>query len=323
MARFRIACLYDVHLDTPNGRILWAFGRRVEALRKFAPADFSVDIFQFSEVPWHRLGEYQAVFNLEYSSPSRERIPPHVLLICAFNSDSNRRREWWPRVRQAADWVIANNYDAWSFYGKQPGTCVISNGIDVEIFKPVSPISSRAHRVLWAGSSNPVKGKNLDSVIRPLEERLVGRGFEFEFRPINKITPAVYNTQQQVDWYNSGSYVLCASDSEGTPNLILEGMACGCVPVTVPVGNALEMGVDRENCVLVERNTDSFIQGLEYAREHRERLSDAAVKTMQGWSYGPPGNRAQYFYALFRRLIEDGPDSVKPFAYNEKHWSEI
>lgn len=324
MTQFRIACIYDVHAESPKGRIGWAYWRRCSALQKWAPPDFSVDTFQYADVPWARLGDYHLVYNTEYAAPSRDKIPKHVPLVISFNSDARRRHGMWPNVQRDATFVCFNNYEAFSFYGKPQRSCCISNGCDIELFRPTVAASARRHRLLWCGSTGPTKGKGYAEVFRPLEEIAAKHGFETDFRPINDIKPeVVYGTEDQVAWYNSGSYILCASLSEGTPGTTLEGMACGCVPVSVPVGNILEMGRDRENCVLVDRTPEAFIRGLEYAREHRARLSAAAVETMRGWSYGPPGHRADYFFQLFRRIITDGPDAIQPFAYNEKHWSQI
>lgn len=330
MSQHRVMIIYDTHQDTPKGRIGWAFWRRAEALKKYAPADFQVDIFRFKDVPWSNCGRYDLVFNLEYSNISRDRIKNHgpntrVPIVASFNSDSQRRREFWPTVREQADFVIFNNLDAFTYYGRPERSCCISNGVDVDLFHPVVPIDERRHRCLFAGSSNPQKGKGWQEVFIPLMAMLGGYGFEADFKKVDTVTAGtVMTTSQMLDWYNSGSYVLCASRSEGTPNHITEGVACGCVAVSVGVGNICEWGVANENCVLTERSADAFMKALLYAKDHRQRLSEAGrCKIASEWSYGGPGNRAAYFFALFRRIISRGAHSVQPFSYSEKPWAEI
>jgi hypothetical protein len=87
------------------------------------------------------------------------------------------------------------------------------------------------------------------------------------------------------------------------------------------VGNAQEFGSDRKNVVFCDRSLASFAEGLRYAREHRSELSAAIVDTLRGWAYGEPGQRAQWYFALFRKLIAKTPP--KPFSYHETHWSAI
>ncbi len=150
-------------------------------------------------------------------------------------------------------------------------------------------------------------------------------GFECDFQPVDHVARGkTRTTEEMIEFYNSGSYILCASASEGTPGSSLEGMASGCVLVTTRVGNAMEFGTDGENLIFAERNPQSFLDALIRAREDRERLSANGAELMrEKWSYGDPGERAQWFFALFRRICEDGAASVKPFSYMEKHWSEI
>lgn len=325
---YRVMIIYDVSKvhATTGKEYGWAYWRRANALKRYAPADFHVDTFAYADVPWSHCGFYDLIFNLQYDSPSRKRIKGHspkreVPLVISYNADSRRKTEQWARVRKEADWIICNNLEVFDHWRRAPNTCCISNGVDTEIFRPITPISEREHRVVWTGSSG--KGKGFVEVLTPLVDRLSAEGFGCSFRPINRMEDhVVYETSDQVKWYNTGSYVVCASASEGTPGIITEGVACGCVPVTVPIGNVLEWGKDGENCILVERTVDSFLAGLNRAREKREELSAAGVQLMHGsWSYG--GGRANFYFQLFRRIIADGTKAIEPFAYSEKAWEEI
>lgn len=329
MTKHKILVIYDVSKTTADGvEYGWAYWNRSRSLKKYAPPDFEVDIAQYSEVPWSKCGEYALVLNLEYAAPSRNRIKGNlpnrdVILVCSFNSDRNRRQNLWDGAYREADFLIVNNQDQFDFKNRAPRTCCISNGVDIDLWRPTVPIADRPHKLLWTGSSGPTKGKCFQSVFQPLEKLAPQYGFETDFRPINDINEkVVYPPGKQVDWYSSGSYILCSSVSEGTPGTSLEGMACGCVLVSVPVGNCREFGRQHENMVIIpDRTPESFLAGLQYAREHRERLSAAGVETMQQWAYGEPGHRAQWYFSLFRKLIERKP--VKPFSYAETHWSEI
>lgn len=271
------------------------------------------------------MAQYDLVYLLEYAVASHARrlidkCLPHnrPVLVISHNSDRHRRGEFWANVVRSADFVIANNRCVFDFFGRPERTCNISNGVDENDFYVTTEIEDREHRIIWCGSTSAKKGKGYPDILQPAVAELTDLGFICDFRPIDDINErVVYPTERQRNWYNSASYVVCASSTEGTPNFLLEAMACGCAAVSTRVGNAIEFGDDGKNVIFFERDSKSFVAAILKAREDRKRLSEEAVKTMRGWSYGEPGRRAEYFYQLFRRLINDGPNSVKPFCHLE------
>ena len=134
-------------------------------------------------------------------------------------------------------------------------------------------------------------------------------GWEVDFRIIE---PTAEMTQQQMrKWYNSGSYLVIASTSEGTPNIALEAMACGCIPITTRVGNMPELMVHGANGRYVsERNARGFWNGLAYCRARRKEMSNAARATMTPWDWR---YRSQWFYKVFELVA--GGFKIKPFTY--------
>lgn len=323
--KIRLLAVHDIHVPTPDGTIGWAYWRRTQALKKYAPADFEVTTCMTPEIKFdiEWLKQFDIVFNLEYAAPQYLKfkdVRPDLPVVVSYNSDKRRRREYWARAYSQCDFMICNNVEVYEDRDRMDKTCCISNGVDIDTFRCDIPIEDREHRGIFAGSTGPTKGKGWAEVFDPLEAMMPAEGFVPDFRPVDDIKPQfVFPTERTVEWYNSASYCLIASLSEGTPNLLTEAVACGCVAVSVPVGNILEWGEDRENCVLVhERTPEAFMDALRYAREHRERLSEAGRDTIRrNWSYGFPGFRADYYFQLFRRIVESGADNVKPFRYDE------
>lgn len=322
---YRLMVVYDVSFSTDHGEIGWAYWRRAKAIQKYAPEHWSVDIFQYSAVPWEACGAYDLVFNLEYAGVNRHRVKGHrpnenVPLIVSYNSDGNRRQEYWKPALGQADFLIVNNQHAFDYFGRQPRTCCISNGVDTEVFRSTVPIEDRTHKAITVGSTGFRKQKGWPEVFWPLESIAAEHGFATDFRPVDEISERfVMPTDRTVEWMNTASYVLCASVSEGTPNFIGEAVSCGAVAVTLPIGNVCEWGRDRENCVIVTtRSPDAFLAGLNYARDHRERLSAAGMKTIrEGWSYGAPAHRAAMYFRLFERILTEGVEAIEPFSFLE------
>lgn len=300
----------------------FAYHRRAEAILKYAPADFDVTITPGRDHLRHFRGPavgYDLIFLLDYASASawRESIdsqgfkkPP---LLVSFNRDSNSRQVAWSETLRSADLTIVNNMDRFEAAGRRPGTVCISNGVDTSVFRSIAPVAERENVVIWSGSGNPTKSKGYDSIIKPLERLLPNLGYRVWFRPIHKETDR-FDTQRMVDFYNSAAFILCASATEGTPNTTLEGMACGCVPVTTWVGNVREFGVPGVNCLKVdEPSPAAFARAISsVTRATRIRIGEQAITTMADWDWKI---RSQVFFRLFRRVIEHGAKSISPYCY--------
>jgi hypothetical protein len=311
-SRMLVLIVYDV-----DG---WAFHHEASALRRYAPSDIEVHISARDNVGWDEVGRYDLVFWLPALQLSRARAELSrrgldVPLVASYNRGPYKDNDLWLSTLTLADFVIVNNARRWEHSGVAQRTCCIANGVDAEIFRPTVRITDRPHRCLWTGSILQSEIKRYRTVILPLAEELRQRGFECDFRLVDSFR-APATLPEMAAWYNTGSYILCASIAEGTPNPILEGMSCGCVPVSTLVGNICEFGHEGENCIIAEGTVESFVEKLERARKMREELSENAIATMKSWSYGS-GGRAQFFYQVWRRIVLNGADSIRPFRYDE------
>lgn len=91
-------------------------------------------------------------------------------------------------------------------------------------------------------------------------------------------------------WYQSLDVIACASDAEGDPRPLIEGMACGCFPVTVDVGIVPELVRHGDNGLIVERTPEAFrvafawcAANLDHVREAGRRNAEQMLAT-RTWS---------------------------------------
>jgi len=319
--------------DVPN----WAFAARAEQLRKNAPKDIDIEVIFYGQYPvdavvFHR---YDVVFVLPTNlvGPLRRvwnAAKLEVPLIASHNSGVGRRHWVLLETLLASDYVVVNNYGCWANVRafvdeKKFCACNISNGVDLDVFRPQTPISERPHTALWSSSTSKITPQTADQLDDPEQGDV--KGYKLILEPLQMILGnqakngwasnwllvdpgAGLSYQDMADYYNSGSYLICASVSEGTPNIALEAAACGCVIITTPVGNMPELIQDGRNGVFCKRSTSDFWKGLKFAKEHREELSAAVLKTIQSWDWTI---RSQWFYELFRRCA--ARDYPKPFTY--------
>ena len=299
----RLAVLYD----SEN----WAYHRRAVVLERYAPPDIHVAAMPIAD--FAKGGQADVVLLLDYIQTASfiNQCPGQFEhLIVAFNADSKRRDDIYEMACQQATYVICNSLDRFRHKGRFENVCCITNGVDLDTFRNTRPVSERPHRVLWCGPvpSRPNKGRE---IMATMQDRFSSDGYLFDL--LEPERDARLTLQEMAEWYNTGSYILCASESEATANTVMEGAACGCIPVTTNVGNVLEWGQDRVNCCIVrERTPEAFFAALNWASPRRATLSTAGRRTMLSWHWR---KRVSYYYALVRAVAAGSRPA--PFLYSD------
>lgn len=137
-----------------------------------------------------------------------------------------------------------------------------------------------ALRVGWAGTGRQAD-KRLD-VLRAAWPDLVEAG------PGTTGPELLY--AEMPAFYCSLDVITCASDAEGDPRPLIEGMACGCFPVVVDVGIVPELVRHGENGLIVERSADAFreafswcAKNIDYVRAQGKANAERMLDSRQ-WS---------------------------------------
>lgn len=130
---------------------------------------------------------------------------------------------------------------------------IIPNGVKLAVFHPVNQKEARkdldlkegVKYVIWCSNPNRVE-KNWRLAVQAVEsvKRKVGN---VELVAIYDKTP-----QEVADFMNAADCLLLTSDSEGSPNVIKEAMACNCPIVTTNVGDVTERIVNLNGCYVVD-----------------------------------------------------------------------
>ena len=295
----------------------WAYHFRAQALQKYAPSDMSIRIVEFSRSAYrpdelssrldHVLGDH----------------PPDLVFVLCDRQISHIRRaldqrgwpsrlllSWnlgWPNEETVyralfdyADHILVNNRDYWIRSGMPARSSTISNGVDGDIFRVTRPIATRPPRLLWCGSQMHRGIKGYDRLVVPLAERLRAEGIDCDLLLVDSTGTEKRPPRQMADWYNQGSVLLCASDTEGTPNTALEAAACGCTVVSTPVGDMLELVRDDHNGYLVQPELEALYQAVRKALDQAPRLAAQMQLDIQDWFWA---TRSDRYYALFRSLL--------------------
>ncbi|MEZ5937926.1 MAG: glycosyltransferase [Hyphomonadaceae bacterium] len=173
-------------------------------------------------------------------------------------------------------------------YPKAVPTGLIPDGVDLGLFqrKGVKRTfdEDRPLVVGWVGNSKWAADiedfKGLHTIIRPALAELAEEGVHidevFADRNVSYIPHAL-----MPDYYRKIDILLCASKIEGTPNPVLEAMACGVPVVTTDVGIVPDvMGPLQREFILAERDKDHLKAALRKLNKERWRLAELSAENL-------------------------------------------
>ena len=188
---------------------------------------------------------------------------------------------------------------------RRPPVCVTPDGVNLGHFKPQNlgrfDRYDRPLVVGWAGNSlwpridgerrslDPADDrKGLHTLVVPAIESLRAEGLDvlgvFADRNVEWRT---HDTMPQ--YYAELDVLVCASESEGTPNPVLEAMACGVPVLSTDVGIVPEaFGPEQAKHMIPERTTDALIHLIRQLHEDRGRLrilSQENLNSIRAWTW--------------------------------------
>jgi len=190
---------------------------------------------------------------------------------------------------------------------------VIGNGVDPEVFHPQDRTEARralglpkyGPLLVSVGTLTPRKGFHLVmEAMAKLKKRwptlrfaiVGGDGAEGAMSAELKalavrlgiadrvIFAGPRKSSELAPWYGAADLFVLATAHEGSPNVVLEALACGTPVVATPVGSIPEL-LDAETGLLVERDAESIAKGLDAALDRswdRDRVR--ARVAARSWS---------------------------------------
>lgn len=166
------------------------------------------------------------------------------------------------------------------------------NGFEPEIFYNKNRRKGKL-KIGWAGNKNDLS-KGLNDIILP-----ACKG-KYDIY----IAGGELNQKQMSDFYNKVDVLCIASIAEGEPLTLIEGMACGCFPVSTDVGIAPELINSGYNGFIINRSIQDFERTLYWCEQNLEKIRDIGqmnsyiLKQKRTWEKTAP-----FFEILFSTSI--------------------
>jgi len=193
--------------------------------------------------------------------------------------------------------------------GYRAPECVIEDGVDTGRFFPVNTErladTSRELVIGWVGNSRwhhyeGIDHKGFFTLIRPALEELQAEGVRVVGRFADR-NAGFIPYDQMVQYYNSIDVYVCASDNEGTPNPVMEAMACGVPVVSTDVGIVPQLfGVLQQSLILPVRSVAALkekIRALALQPEKRAALSQENILRIADWTRAAESRKWDRFFS--------------------------
>jgi glycosyltransferase involved in cell wall biosynthesis len=123
---------------------------------------------------------------------------------------------------------------------------------------------------------------------------------ELKIRSAVTLLPQL-SRQAMAEWFRQARVAVSPATHDGTPNTLLEAMACGCFPVAGDLESVREWISDGENGLLVDPSNPSDLANAILRALHDESLRRAASRQnreliLQKAEYGAVMQKADAFY---------------------------
>lgn len=166
---------------------------------------------------------------------------------------------------------------------------IITDGVDLEKFylknnNKFDDIEKRKVVIGWSGNSkwsdHLDDPKGLHSILTPTLKKLSEEGYEFQIYYADKAKKHI-PYEDMPEYYEKIDIFICVSSMEGTPNPVLEAMACGIPVISTNVGIVPEVfGEKQKEFILEERNVESLEEKLKNLLNNRYKLSELSKENL-------------------------------------------
>lgn len=261
----------------------------------------------------NRLGMTYADFRRRFIEGKQITISVYDHLFLGADDIEHRRKMF---TELASSYYVSSNrlrriYEQIPSY--PPPAAVLPDGVDLTVFKPQNlerfdNVGKRPLRIGWVGHSGWASSiedfKGVNTILVPAIEELRAEGMLIEQHFADRKVSFTPHARMP-DYYAGIDVLICTSKIEGTPNPVLEAMACGVPVISTDVGLVPEVfGPKQLPFMLSERSIPCLkdaIRRLAADPALPRTLSTENLERIKEWDWS---KKAEGFVAFFQGVLE-------------------
>lgn len=298
--------------DVPN----WIFSRHCAYLQRFLSDQFSFSVRCFG-APRFKEEDFDLIYPLEWNL-----VPSGWIRTPAKYVTGIRSHLLWPK-RDFSEFVqflsvhfqrvhVVSRRLYQIFSPVLTSATLLTHGVDASFFSPSTRAdhSGRRVRIGWAGNRNSAANKGFHEIIEPLGHldgvELIYCGYVDRHLSLDEMR----------SFYDSLDVYVCASDSEGNNNSLLEAAAMERAIVTTDTGTVPEYLTNGESAFIVAREHEQFVNAVRTLQNDpalRLRMGrKAREEIVKAWDWRL---KAQEFRSFFQNALEQVDSRTAPVAH--------
>jgi len=188
---------------------------------------------------------------------------------------------------------------------------VITDGIDPELFFPINTnrfadMGDREIVIGWVGNSNwgppDQDHKGLRTILEPAIKELQSEEYKVTGKFADSVVEHMDRTEM-VNYYSTIDLLVCVSRNEGTPNPVLEAMACGVPVISTDVGVVPEVLLGRQKDYIIERSIPSIKEKIVHLINNKDEFASLSRLNLKNIKTKYYENIALQFKNYFDSLV--------------------
>lgn len=234
-----------------------------------------------------------------------------------FSAPKNKRVSgvtvWYPHFddvirvsKPEFDHFHANNWYLYKYIkGKFKHTYYVPNGVDADLFKP---LTTKKHPLFTIGHvGKPTHWKNYTNIIKPAFDLANRTGIKMRLK-INQLKyKKAISQEEMIEWYQDiDAFIMASGKEEGTPNPALEAAACGKPIIGARSGNMPELIKDNYNGFLCGWSVREFADKIDFLKKRRDRCAEMGLAMRQtildNWTWK---KNSIHYRNMFRNILKE------------------
>lgn len=171
---------------------------------------------------------------------------------------------------------------------------VIIGGVEEKYFPAenlerfeIENLENRKIVIGWSGNSKwgdwdkHVDLKGVHTIIKPAIEELQKEGYQIELSLADR-SERLIPIEEMKDFYKQIDIYVCASETEGGPNPILEAMCCGVPIISTDVGYVSDvLGLKQKDFILKERTKKALKENIKKLLVNKEKFKELSEENIR------------------------------------------